>query len=179
MGWADTPPGRFERFPYREENRVREGGSLISVFRPTLDINVALGDLNWTARALVDSGAPSTLFDRGMGEALDVDYEKVPRRMTSHQLAGDEYAAQVETVTMTLDAFPDLTWEAEVSFLVEDWGMPFQGLLGTRGFLDRWVVTFHVAENSFYVEEPDSFASRIPPDVAAEFERRDTGFRGP
>lgn len=114
-----------------------------------------------------------------MGDALGVDYDKAPRKMQRHQLAGREHTAQLERVTLTLGAFPDLQWEAEVGFLVDDWGMPFQGLLGTRGFLDRWVVTFNVSENAFYVEEPTSFMSRIPPDAAEEFERRDQGFRAP
>jgi len=144
-----------------------------------LDITVTLHDLSWTARALVDTGAPSTVFDRSMGDALDVDYDKTPRKMVVHHLAGREHHAQLETVILTVAKFPDLSWSTEVSFLVDDWEMPFQGLLGTHGFLDRWVVSFDVAGNLFYLEEPESFNERIPPDFVAEFERRDTGFRGP
>jgi hypothetical protein len=33
--------------------------------------------------------------------------------------------------------------------------MPFQGLLGTRGFLDRWAVTFNRYHNYFQLDHPD------------------------
>jgi len=130
-------------------------------------------------RALVDTGAPVTIFDRGTADALDVDFEKLPRKMSRQKLGGKEREAQLERVTLTLSPFDDLRWDAEVGFLVEDWGMPFAGLLGTEGFLDLWMVTFNAAENYFIVEEPESFAGRLPPDIESEFERRDLGHRGP
>jgi hypothetical protein len=149
------------------------------VFRPTIDITLQLADLTWTVRALIDTGAPLTIFDRGAADALAVDFEKVPRKMERHKIGGDTREAQVERVQLTVDRLPDLTWETEVGFLVEDWGMPFAGVLGVEGFLNRWVVTFNACENYFVVEEPESFNSRLPPDFEEEYERRDLGWRGP
>jgi hypothetical protein len=76
-----------------------------------------------------------------------------------------------------LAGFNDLSWETEVGFFLADWGMPFAGLLGTQGFLDRWVVTFHRYDSYFIVEEPDSFNERLPPDADEILEMRDLGWR--
>lgn len=149
------------------------------VFRPTVDLTVAYGGLGWSVRALIDTGAPVTILDRGAADALGIDFEKRPRRLEKHQLAGREHWAQVERVTLKLAPFHDLQWQTDVGFLVDDWSMPFGGLLGSQGFLDRWVVTFSAGENYFIVEEPESFTGRLPTDMAEEFERRDQGFRGP
>jgi hypothetical protein len=143
-----------------------------------VDITVQFGDRKWTPRALIDTGAPLTIFDRGTAEALGVDFEKVPRTIERHKIGGATREAQVERVKLTIKPFNDLTWETDVAFLIEEWDMPF-AVLGTQGFLDRWVVTFNAGANYFVVEEPSSFADRLPPDAAAVYEERDTGFRGP
>jgi hypothetical protein len=54
----------MKKFPYREE------GSL-PILRPTVDVRLACPpNGEWTARALIDSGSPLTVFDRGVAEAL-------------------------------------------------------------------------------------------------------------
>lgn len=51
-------------FDYRDEGNP-------SVKRPTVDVAVGVSaDVDWTCRALVDTGAPRTVFDRGMADAL-------------------------------------------------------------------------------------------------------------
>lgn len=142
-----------------------------------MDVTLAHADLDWTVRALIDTGAPYTLFDRGAGDALGVDFERSDARRRWHKISGGTYLAQVEMVHLTLPPFDDLAWETEVDFFRTDWGMPFAGLLGTEGFLDRWVVTFNRYENYFVVEEPDGFAERLPPDFEAEYEGRDLGWK--
>lgn len=119
------------------------------------------------------------MFDRGTGEALGVDFQRQDAPRNWHKIAGGEFLAQTEMVVLKLAPFDDLWWETEVDFFIEDWGMPFAGLLGQQGFLDRWVVTFNRYENYFIVEEPASFKSRLPPDAEKEFERRDLGWKGP
>lgn len=148
------------------------------VLRPTLDIIVERGDLSWGVRALIDTGAPHTMFDRGTADMLDIDFDSGTRR-EQFNLLGAPREAQVEEVTLMLPDFPDLSWKTEVSFLEDDLNLTWGGFLGTRGFLDRWVVTFHRAEEYFVVEEPESFKARLPPEVAEEYERRDSGYRGP
>lgn len=139
------------------------------------------GDLTWNVRALIDTGSPYTIFDRGCADALAVDLSKSPAHRRWHRLAGAERRAQVEIVVLKLDPFQDLWWETEVDFLMDDLELPFGGLLGQHGFLDRWVVTFNRYDNYFIVEEPDSFKSRLPPDesrLIESAEARDQGWKG-
>jgi len=129
-------------------------------------------------KALVDSGAPFTLFDRATADALGVPIRSSGDRR-SHTICGGRHLAQPESVTLTLPPFGDLTWEADVDFFVDDWGMPFAGILGEQGFLDRWVVSFNRPDGYFLVEEPQSFARRFPVDPTDEYEWRDLGWKGP
>lgn len=129
-------------------------------------------------KALVDTGAPHTLFDRGVGDALNVQYRSSGQRRT-HTIAGGHHLAQVETASLTLSPFDDLSWETDADFFVNDWGMPYAGVLGQQGFLDRWVVTFNYADRYFVVEEPETFRARLPVEAEDEYERRDLGWHGP
>ena len=43
---------------------------------------------------------------------------------------------------------------------IEAFQMPFQGILGAEGFLNRFVVTFHAYENYFLIEHPDEWGER-------------------
>jgi hypothetical protein len=53
-------------FPYREEGNP-------AILRPSLDVRLHFGPHgDWACRALVDTGAPVTFFDRGVADALGV-----------------------------------------------------------------------------------------------------------
>jgi hypothetical protein len=147
------------------------------LLRPTVDILLQREHYEWNCKALIDTGAPFTLFDRGSGEALGIDFSRRGARTTRHRIAGGDYTAQMESVTIHLEPFGDLWWESEVGFFVEDWGMPFQGILGHAGFLDRWVVSFNYYDNYFIVEERDAFVERMPPDHESAYQDRDLGWR--
>lgn len=84
-------------------------------------------------------------------------------------LLGREWTAETAFVELTLPPFEDVTWDAEVLFLRQDADLPFAGLLGTIGFLDKWVVSFDYYGSRFVVEERDSFVARVPVDVEQEF----------
>ena len=43
----------------------------------------------------------------------------------------------------------------------EEVDLRFQGLLGTEGVLDRWVVGFNYDESRFVVEERDTLRQRV------------------
>lgn len=110
---------------------------------------------------------------------MGVDYGRVDADLEWQRIAGGRWLTQLETVELTLSPFEDLTWTAEVRFLFQDWGLQF-AILGQEGFLDRWVVSFNYLRNYFVVEEPESFETRLPPDVEEEFERAeqaDLGWR--
>ena len=52
------------KFPYREEGNP-------PILRPTVDVRLACEpNGEWTTRALIDTGSPLTIFDRGVAEAL-------------------------------------------------------------------------------------------------------------
>jgi hypothetical protein len=52
------------KFPYREEGNP-------PLLRPTVDVRLACEpNGEWTTRALIDTGSPLTIFDRGVAEAL-------------------------------------------------------------------------------------------------------------
>jgi hypothetical protein len=139
-------------------------------------VQLEFDDLDWTVRALIDTGAPFTLFDRGTGDALGIDFSRHGAKRYLHKIAGGEYLASGRDGRASP---PALRWETEVFFFLDDWGMPFAGLLGQEGFLDRWVVTFNRYDNYLIVEEPESFKSRLPPDPTETYEGRDLGWRGP
>ncbi len=46
--------------------------------------------------------------------------------------------------------------------------MPFQGLLGTEGFLDKFAVTFNKYYDYFVLERPDDFHDRIGGPLAVD-----------
>lgn len=157
---------------------VSNTGIEVSVARPTAAVELSFGDLTWTVKALVDTGAPFTLFDRATADALGIPIRQSGERR-SHQIGGGTHLAQVERVQITLPPFNDLSWESDVDFFVDDWEMPFAGLLGEHGFLDRWVVSFHRRDGYFIVGEPESFDARLPVDPSDEYEWRDLGWKGP
>jgi hypothetical protein len=86
-------------------------------------------------------------------------------------MVGKSWAAHLVPVTIELVAFRGYGWPAEMAFLLDDWPIPY-GILGHRGFLDRWAVTFNAYKNYFVIEAPDDFERRMPVDMAKEFETK-------
>jgi hypothetical protein len=117
---------------------------------------------DWTLRALIDTGAPITFFDRGAGKAVGVRFGQAGADYGTIRVFGGTWHVQFEYVNLTLPAEPGLTWEARVAFVREAaLQMPFQGVLGHDGFLDRFAVTFNKYYEYFVVERPDDFHDRI------------------
>ncbi len=98
------------------------------------------------------------LFDRGAADALLRKIRRTGNEWRDFVIGGQRRYAQMESVELVLPGFEHRAWTTQVGFFVEDWGMPFGGLLGTRGFLDHWVVTFHKSAGWFQVETPDNTA---------------------
>jgi hypothetical protein len=46
--------------------------------------------------------------------------------------------------------------------------MPFQGVLGTDGFLDKFAVTFNKYYDCFVIERPDDFHDRVGRHLTAD-----------
>jgi len=137
------------RFPYREEGSPPTA-------RPTLDVRLSLApNGEWTTRALVDTGSPITIFDRGTADALGVRIARAGADTASVALLGKLHTAQFEFVDLALAVDLSVSWLARVAFIRDPtFEMPFQGILGTVGFLDRWTVTFDKYHDYFSIREP-------------------------
>lgn len=113
-----------------------------------------------STRALIDTGAPLTVFPRGIADALALD---VPRTwepgLKKIRLLGREWSAFSTTVELQLDVFADMAWTAEVNFVLDE-GLRF-GLLGYEGFLNRWAVSFDGYHSFFVVEPVETFVKRV------------------
>jgi hypothetical protein len=140
------------KFPYREEGNP-------PIARPTVDVRLACGPTGeWTTRALIDTGSPLTVFDRGVAEALVISIGHAGCEKGSIALLGKHLIVQFEYVELSLPDYPGLSWTARVAFITDrTFQMPFQGILGAEGFLNKFVVTFHAYENFFLIQDPNEW----------------------
>lgn len=137
------------RFRYREEGNP-------AVARPTVDVRLQHGvNGDWMTRALIDSGSPLTIFDSGTAEALGVRLGHAGHRSGLVALMGAARPVQFEHVQLSIPVMADHAWSADVAFIKQvDFQMPFQGILGQRGFLDRFAVTFRYYSGHFEIQLP-------------------------
>lgn len=134
-----------------------------------VDVEVRLADLQATTPALVDTGAPRTVFPRIVGDLIGIEFPEYPSQADKLiTFLGHDWPAMTATVNLVLRPFDD-PWEAEVDFVVED-GLAF-ALLGYEGFLNRWAVSFNGYTGYFIVEPVDDFDERQPDDVFEILER--------
>jgi hypothetical protein len=72
------------------------------------------------------------------------------------QMLGGVRNVQFEHIELSLPHDPSYAWTARVAFTIDPtFQMPFQGVLGTEGFLDRWAVTFNKYFDYFEIMRPD------------------------
>ena len=137
-------------FPYREEGNP-------PILRPSLDVRLHYGPHgDWACRALVDTGAPVTFFDRGVADALGVRIRPAGAERGMVTILGGTWQVQFEDVDLSVPNNDGLTWTARVAFVLDQrLQMPFQGVLGSRGFLDQFAVLFNEYYDYFVVNAPD------------------------
>lgn len=133
-----------------------------------MDVELSLASLRITTKALIDTGAPRTVFPRGVGDVLGIDLRGAGT--VNIDLMGRRWAATTVRVNLLLRPFEDLGWDAEVDFVLDE-GLPF-GLLGYEGFLNRWAVSFNAYLGYLVVEPAEDFDARIPLDQFEEMQRR-------
>jgi hypothetical protein len=140
------------KFPYREEGNP-------PILRPTVDVHLECAPTGeWTTRALIDTGSPLTVFDRGVAEALCISIGYFGAERGTVALLGASRQVQFEYVELSLPQYPEMSWIARVAFITDRaFQMPFQGILGAEGFLNKFVVTFHAYENFFLLHHPDEW----------------------
>ncbi len=133
-----------------------------------MDVHLSHGDLQITTKALIDTGAPRTVFPSGIADVLGIE---LPRTGTVQiDLMGRRWPAITVRLNLVLQPFDDLGWDAEVDFVLDE-GLPF-GLLGYEGFLNRWAVSFNAYLGYLVVEPVEDFDARIPMDQLEELQRR-------
>jgi hypothetical protein len=113
-------------------------------------------------RALIDTGAPITVFDRGAADAVGVRFNYAGAESGTVRLLGGQWHVQFEIVQLSLPTDAAYAWSARVAFVKSpELQMPFQGLLGTEGFLDKFAVTFNKYYDYLVLERPDDFHDRV------------------
>lgn len=127
--------------------------------RPTLDVRLHLVNaIDYGLRALIDTGAPITFFDRGAGEAIGVRFGHAGAETGSIKIFGGTRPIQFEDVGLALHTYPEVSWQARVAFVTDPgFQMPFQGVLGMAGFQDRFAVLFNAYYNYFVVQSADEW----------------------
>lgn len=69
-------------------------------------------------------------------------------------MLGGEWRVQFEDVDLSIG--DDLAWAARVAFVMSPkLQMPFQGVLGSDGFFQKYAVTFNEYYGYFAIESPD------------------------
>lgn len=110
----------------------------------------------WRTSALIDTGSPITIFDHGTARALLVRFNHAGAEKGQIAILGAKRTVQFEYVELSIVADPSLHWTARVGFITDStFVMPFQGILGNDGFLDKWAVTFNKYYDYFLLSRPD------------------------
>jgi hypothetical protein len=155
-------------FPWREEESLTTG---VKILRPTVDVDVSVGDLGVTTKALIDTGSPRTIFPRGIGDLVGIEFPDLKADAEKKiELMGGRWPAITRPVSLLLQPFDDMGWEAEVDFLLDD-VLSF-GILGYEGFLNRWAVSINGYLGYVIVEPAEDFDQRQPPEVLADLKAR-------
>ena len=168
--------GLFHVYPYREEQKVI--GRPDRIPRPTLDIELSLGDQDWRTKALIDTGAPLSVFDHLSAQALGIDTRDSAHKRDKVRIGGDRRGVVLVYVTLALPEFPGMSWTAEAGFFDTEWEAEY-GILGDDGFLDHWVVSFNRYRNYFVVEPIEEWEQRMPVDLEEEFKKLDSEWERP
>ena len=135
------------------------------IARPILDVELRLAPNGlWRTTALIDTGAPITVFDYGTAEAHLVRIGNAGAQTGLVALLGANRLVQYEYVDLGVVDDPAVNWTARIAFITDKtFVMPFQGLLGTDGFLDKYAVTFNKYYEYFLLQSPDE-ADGVPED---------------
>lgn len=138
-----------------------------------LDVRLMLGDREAQTLALIDTGSPRTIFPRGIGDLLGIQFPRFKSdASTVITMLGGDYPALTETVMLQLHpAKGSLPWEAEADFVFDD-DLPY-AVLGYEGFFNHWVVLVNGYGAYFVLEELEDYEER--PGVIAALTSRPPG----
>ncbi len=155
-----APPDLPWLYRYQED-----GPRLDSIaLRPIVPVAVVGVDVATPALALVDSGSEHILAARWVAQDAGYDPTRSHRQLVLG-IGGDNIEVEFLDVSLRL-LHPDgdddvyIEWQAEVGF-VSNWRPTWPMLMGQRGFLDRFTVTFSRQSHMTAVEEWDVFDRRF------------------
>lgn len=116
------------------------------VLRPIIPVQLEHGARVLLYEVLVDSGADCCVFDAEIGEALGLDVESGDRGEVSG-LTGEPEHQYFHEITLRVGGHPH---RARVGFL-RNIGRYGHGIVGQRGFFDRYVVIFDLLKEEIEV----------------------------
>lgn len=118
----------------------------------------------------MDTGSPRTIFPRGIGDLLGIDFPGFDSEAsTKITVLGSDWPAVTATVSLQVQpARGSEAWDAEVDFVMTE-GLPF-ALLGYEGFFNHWAVTVNGYGGYFVLESLEDYQER--PGVVAALEAR-------
>lgn len=144
------------RWQYDYFDLVGVGGRIIR--RPLVPLSIGRVGREQLTLGLIDSGAEFTLADWGLADELELDpttSEDEIVRIAVGGRAHDVHLAQVELSLLEPPVLGEIgqhvTWLADVGFILEWPAAEFKVLLGHRGFLDQWQVSFAARDLLFTV----------------------------
>jgi len=108
------------------------------VLRPVIPITVEHGDRSVTYEVLLNSAADINVFDSEIGWLLGLDVTAGTRQVVAG-IAGQTAVAFSHHLTLSVGGWRFL---AEVAFIPRPAGESVPGVLGGRGFFDRFLVKF-------------------------------------
>lgn len=120
------------------------------VLRPVIPIKLKHAGQEIGYHVLVDSGADMCLFDADIGKAIGIDTESgVPQEVFG--IGGKTSFYYVHKVAIDVGGWP---FEIEAGFMPEVAGrvLPY-GVVGQRGFFDRFIVKFDLAREEIELKE--------------------------
>ena len=143
-----------ERQPWRQRE----------VLRPVVPVSVVGPDGDTAPRVgLVDTGAENVLAAAWLADLAGVD---LSQNVDTALIAIGGQTATVTFAEVELRLYPPdagegfVAWRCDVGF-VPRWHAPFAVVLGQRGFLDEFTVTFHRGVATLAVEAWEAFDDRF------------------
>lgn len=148
-------------YRYASESRAWRGRE---VLRPVVPVSIA-GPAGEAAPrvGLVDTGAENVLAAEWLADLVGVD---LSQSVDAALIAIGGHSAEVRFFEVELRLYsPEMgdeftAWRCDVGF-VPDWQAPFAMVLGQRGFLDQFTVSFHRGAAALAIEEWNVFDARF------------------
>jgi hypothetical protein len=132
---------------WREFNYTGQwDGGMGLAYRPTINIELTLGEKTLPILALIDSGCDCIMVNKEIADAINLTSNPL-KRVRVGGITGtrdDGFKFDVTVKIVGLDEF-----KTEATFVP---GLPFACLLGQKGLFDSFNVRFEKAKRKFYLQ---------------------------